>query len=242
MLVADLGEVQTSMLQRKLGIGYAKAAMLVDEMETEGIIGPPDGAKPRKLLKKLENIHVENYAMPRPVTPTVELEPTDLSEFDEEYLAAVAALPPNVRKIVERLGWKLKHEGLTLDEACLLCNVVPEWIERTAKDHPVILRIFQKKELEWRTTMMKPLMLKAKNDDKMAMFMLELRYPKQKGRTEPDDSGDMLAAVINHIQEHGDSSPLVSRSSNTALVVGKGGGAKKLMDKIAALIPGKSLV
>ena len=40
----------TTYLQRKLKIGYARAASLMDELEENGIIGPQDGTKPRRIL------------------------------------------------------------------------------------------------------------------------------------------------------------------------------------------------
>ena len=44
------GKASTSLLQRRLRIGYGRAARLLDIMEHEGIIGPPDGSKPREIL------------------------------------------------------------------------------------------------------------------------------------------------------------------------------------------------
>jgi len=41
----------TTFLQRKLKIGYARAASLMDELEGRGIIGPADGSKPRRILQ-----------------------------------------------------------------------------------------------------------------------------------------------------------------------------------------------
>ena len=44
------GQISTSMLQRRLGIGYARAGKIIDTMEREGIISGPNGSKPRKIL------------------------------------------------------------------------------------------------------------------------------------------------------------------------------------------------
>ncbi|MEK7217949.1 MAG: DNA translocase FtsK [Patescibacteria group bacterium] len=48
-VVQDSGKASASLLQRQLKVGYARAARLLDIMEEKGLIGPPDGAKPRKL-------------------------------------------------------------------------------------------------------------------------------------------------------------------------------------------------
>jgi S-DNA-T family DNA segregation ATPase FtsK/SpoIIIE len=45
-----MGQASTSMVQRKLRIGYNRAARLIERMEMEGIVGPPDGARPREVL------------------------------------------------------------------------------------------------------------------------------------------------------------------------------------------------
>lgn len=50
-LVVAQKSASTTFLQRKLKIGYARAASLMDELEENGIIGPPDGAKPRKVIR-----------------------------------------------------------------------------------------------------------------------------------------------------------------------------------------------
>ena len=50
-IVTDRGEASASYLQRKLGIGYNRAANLIEQMEEAGYIGPARGSKPREILK-----------------------------------------------------------------------------------------------------------------------------------------------------------------------------------------------
>ena len=49
-VVVENGQASTSLLQRKLKLGYARAARIVDEMEARGVVGPYEGSKPRKVL------------------------------------------------------------------------------------------------------------------------------------------------------------------------------------------------
>ncbi len=53
-LVYEFGKASTSLLQRRLRIGYGRAAHLIDMMERDGLVGPADGSKPREILKGRE--------------------------------------------------------------------------------------------------------------------------------------------------------------------------------------------
>jgi S-DNA-T family DNA segregation ATPase FtsK/SpoIIIE len=50
-LVFEFGKASTSLLQRRLRIGYGRAAHLIDMMERDGLVGPADGPRPRELMK-----------------------------------------------------------------------------------------------------------------------------------------------------------------------------------------------
>lgn len=55
-VVVENGMASTSLLQRKLKLGYARAARIVDEMEQRGVVGPYEGSKPRKVLITMDQL------------------------------------------------------------------------------------------------------------------------------------------------------------------------------------------
>jgi S-DNA-T family DNA segregation ATPase FtsK/SpoIIIE len=46
----------TSLLQRRLRVGYARAGRIMDILEQKGVVGPPDGSKPREVLIDVEEL------------------------------------------------------------------------------------------------------------------------------------------------------------------------------------------
>jgi S-DNA-T family DNA segregation ATPase FtsK/SpoIIIE len=76
-VILETGQASVSMLQRRLKLGYARAARIVDEMEEKGIVGPFQGSKPRAILitkeqwearkggsEQLEFEDLQDYAVP----------------------------------------------------------------------------------------------------------------------------------------------------------------------------------
>lgn len=49
-LAIESGKISTSLIQRRLSLGYGRAAKLIDAMERRGIVSPPEGQKPRTVL------------------------------------------------------------------------------------------------------------------------------------------------------------------------------------------------
>ncbi len=73
-VVLETRQASVSVLQRRLRLGYGRAARIIDMMEAEGIVGPPQGSKPREILVDRMRQHAE-AAMPEndPETETEEL-------------------------------------------------------------------------------------------------------------------------------------------------------------------------
>ena len=87
-VVVETGQASVSMLQRRLKLGYARAARLVDQLEEKGIVGPFEGSKPRQLLVTKEQWQEMKYrqgAAPRPAPePLPAPVPEDAPPFDLE--------------------------------------------------------------------------------------------------------------------------------------------------------------
>ncbi len=94
--VVKMGKASASLLQRRLKVGYARAARLIDELEAAGIIGPGSGAKPREILMTADEIdgtmdagHEHNVfedTIPSSENAKDELEDEEIIEEEDEEL------------------------------------------------------------------------------------------------------------------------------------------------------------
>ena len=75
-VILETGQASVSMLQRRLKLGYARAARIVDEMEERGIVGPFMGSKPRTILVTKEQWEMMKKGQ------TLQLDFDDLSSSD----------------------------------------------------------------------------------------------------------------------------------------------------------------
>jgi len=89
--IIEAGKASASLLQRRLKIGYARAARILDELEEAGIIGPGDGAKPRELLA----VGVE-------INPTMDAG-GELNVFDGEAPVVDEVVDEVIEESVEKL-------------------------------------------------------------------------------------------------------------------------------------------
>lgn len=77
-VVLETGQASTSIIQRHLKLGYARAARIVDEMERKGIVGPFQGSAPRSILITKEQWAAMKSGQPQPTQAPTDGKPLDL--------------------------------------------------------------------------------------------------------------------------------------------------------------------
>lgn len=83
-IVLSTGNASTTFLQRKLKIGYARAASLMDQLEMQGVVGPSEGSKPRKIFaRKPHNGDDDNPENMDPESAPQDVEDPVLKETEE---------------------------------------------------------------------------------------------------------------------------------------------------------------
>ena len=146
-------------------------------------------------------------------------------------------------KIFKRLAYEISVIGLPIKEACMIVGVEHEKLIMLMKSDPLIGRLIQTKDIEYKRTLLKAVSTKAKNDDKMSQWLLQARYPDEfnsrKGNSGGEGSGgdDLLGIAIEFIQKSGDSSPLVTeRAGKVTMVKRTADENKGMMERISKLL------
>ena len=81
-VILETGQASVSMLQRRLKLGYARAARIVDEMEEKGIVGPFQGSKPRSILITKEQWDVMRGVESVEADDEPPLEPEEFEDYE----------------------------------------------------------------------------------------------------------------------------------------------------------------
>ena len=91
-VVVETGMASVSMLQRRLKLGYSRAARLVDQMEEKGVVGPFEGSKPRQVLITKEQWQEMQFK--QDMVPTASEPVPDELEFEGDAIPQSRDLPP----------------------------------------------------------------------------------------------------------------------------------------------------
>lgn len=89
-LIINTGKASASLLQRRLSIGYARAARILDLLEEQGVVGPSNGSKPREIMVSAEEYEA-GQAMP---TSGMPLHNRDEAQAPDSYLGGEEDTPP----------------------------------------------------------------------------------------------------------------------------------------------------
>ncbi|MCR4314561.1 MAG: DNA translocase FtsK [Candidatus Uhrbacteria bacterium] len=95
-VVLESGKASTSFLQRRLRLGYARAARIIDMMEEVGVVGPGSGAKPREIL-------VDSWPPGRDALQGI---PTAQDDYDEAYARDMKEEVDEVEETEEPVDWE----------------------------------------------------------------------------------------------------------------------------------------
>ena len=82
-VIFETKQASVSMLQRRLKLGYARAARLIDQLEEVGVVGPYEGSKPRQIVISKQQWQEMQYAHGTAPVDTIAREFAEVSESDE---------------------------------------------------------------------------------------------------------------------------------------------------------------
>lgn len=135
--------------------------------------------------------------------------------------------PADFLILIKKIANEVATVGLTEREACMICDLDYARFAALKQNEPLIRQLFERKNLEYKRILLKPLSDKAKTDDKLAQWLLESRFPddfNKKKRNNPDDGMDVMGEIITVIQKESgipNSPSLIKETSGTAFRIRK---------------------
>lgn len=178
--------------------------------------------------------------------PEEKQKPKDLTNEDVELyvksLEEIVAtkLPAELFDKVKKIAHYIGRKGMSVGDACLLVDIDVDKFKEVVEKYPIVTKLIQTKELEYKSGLLSVLSRKARSgDDKLAQYLLERRFPDEFGsidkrRKLPDGSEqNIFEQAIVFIQQHGDSVPLVNPAAGKPLAEKK---KKSVVEKVKDIL------
>lgn len=159
--------------------------------------------------------------LPVPVDP--------LDEFAKGILSIESQIedqfPEELCKVLKKIAYEISVVGLSESEACMISNYSHELFIALKLKYPIVQRLIEVKDLEYKRNLLRSISARAGNDDKVAMWLLEAKYPHEFNRKKGTGGGgdenpeDLIGMAIEFVRKSGDSNGLVSEESGRAFVI-----------------------
>lgn len=184
----------------------------------------------------MEDSQNENPLLPATLSESEKLEET---EFDRRYKEQVNELAPEFQKTLKKIAFQISQVGLSIEEACLYNNVDYDWFKNIIATRPIVGIIIKKKEIEYKSSLLKPIMNKVRkdNDPNLSQWLLEKKFPNDFGKRGSAPQGqDDLKDAVEYIQRNGDTTTLVRKESQMAIIVTNSDKNKTLKQQVEDLL------
>lgn len=183
-------------------------------------------------------------------TPVV-LPPSAPDDTEVEFTTLETKLetkfPPSFIKMLKRLSYEVAEVGMSEQEACVLVGYDYEKLIVLKAKEPLVKRLFEMKQLEYKRAMMKTLSAKARaGDDKLAQWLLEAKHPdefnRRKGAGGEGGGGgeDLLGTAIEFVRKTTLPSGLVKMEAGKSFVTKKGNAPLEDQPNIRPLLAGRA--
>lgn len=175
----------------------------------------------------------EPTTLPAPVNPLDEFAQAISCVEDE----VEKQFPAELTRVLKKIAYEIGVVGLTEAEACMISDYPHEKFVALKQQYPIVARLVEVKDLEYKRNLLKSISTRAGTDDKVAMWLLEAKYPQEfnrrkgSGNGEGENPKDLVGLAIEFVRKSGDRGGLVSEESGRAFIIrGKDGSAAPLKD------------
>lgn len=159
--------------------------------------------------------------LPVPVDPLDEFTKA-ISKVEDEI---EAQFPAELCRVLKKIAYEIGVVGLTEGEACMISDYPHEKFISLKQQYPIIQKLVEVKDLEYKRNLLKSISTRAGTDDKVAMWLLEAKYPaefnrrKGNGGNGEKDPQDLVGAAIEFVRKSQDKNGLVSEESGRAFLI-----------------------